>query len=108
MTKKSDELSNSLSGKDTKLEEISKSLSEKEKIIEDQKASLNKTEAELAELKPATPTEYSSDDRLICSSCGAVGKDIKTGEDKSKVLGYIGHSPMYGKINVCKKCGQKF
>jgi len=108
LSKKTEELNNSISEKDSKIDELTKSLSEKEKVIEDQKASLNKVEVELTELKPAAPTEYASEDRLICPSCGAVGKDIKTEEDKSKVLGYIGHSPMYGKINVCKKCGQKF
>ena len=108
LNKKIDELNNSLSEKDSKLDELTKAVSESEKIIEEQKARLTKAEGELTELKPAAPTEFSSEDRLICPSCGAVGKDIKSEEDKSKVLGYIGHSPMYGKINVCKKCGQQF
>lgn len=108
LNKKIGDLNNSLSEKDSKLEELTKAISESEKIIEEQKASLTKAEGELVELKPAAPTEYSSEDRLICPSCGAVGKDIKSEEDKSKILGYIGHSPMYSKINVCKKCGQNF
>jgi hypothetical protein len=73
-----------------------------------QKSQLEKAETELSALKPLEPSAYTSDDRLICPSCGAVGKDIKSEEDKSKVLGYIGHSPMYGKRNVCKKCGEQF
>ena len=108
LTKKTEELNNSISEKDAKIEELTKALIEKDKVIEDQKANISKAEAELTELKPVAPTEYSSEDRLICPSCGAVGKDIKSEEDKSKVLGYIGHSPMYGKVNVCKKCGMKF
>ena len=108
MSKKTEELNNFISEKDSKIDEFTNLLSEKEKVIEEQEASLNKVEVELTELKPAAPTEYASDDRLICPSCGAVGKDIKAEEDKSKVLSYIGHSPMYSKINVCKKCGQKF
>ncbi|MFW9895217.1 MAG: hypothetical protein ACFFDB_14345 [Promethearchaeota archaeon] len=59
-------------------------------------------------MKPVEPSTYKSEDRLMCPNCGAVGKDIKTEEDKSRVLGYIGHSPMYGKRNVCKKCGEQF
>ena len=62
----------------------------------------------MSTLKPTTPTEYISEERLICPSCGARGRDLKVEEDKSKVLGYVGHSPLYSKINVCKKCGYKF
>ena len=36
------------------------------------------------------------------------GHDIKTMEDKTKVLSYVGHIPMYAKKNVCKKCGYEF
>ena len=89
-------------------EEITKSLEEKEKIIGDHKTHLEKVETELSALKPVEPTAYTSEDRLMCPNCGAVGKDIKSEEDKSKILGYIGHKPMLGKINVCKKCGEQF
>jgi len=40
--------------------------------------------------------------------CGSVGGDIKTVEDKTKVLSYVGHIPMYAKKHVCKKCGYEF
>jgi len=108
LTSKNEEVTKSLSEKESKLGELSKSLEEKEKVMGEQKAHLEKVETELSALKPAEPTSYTSEDRLMCPSCGAVGKDIKTEEDKSKVLGYIGHKPMHGKINVCKKCGEKF
>lgn len=108
LTSKNEEVSKSLSEKESKLGELSKSLEEKEKVMGEQKAHLEKVETELSALKPAEPTAYTSEERLMCPSCGAVGKDIKTEEDKSKVLGYIGHKPMHGKITVCKKCGEKF
>ncbi|MFW9825103.1 MAG: hypothetical protein ACFFE4_19335 [Candidatus Thorarchaeota archaeon] len=108
LTSKNEEISKFLSEKETKLADITNALEEKEKIIEEQKTKLEKAETELTALKPAETSTYTSEDRLICPECGAVGKDIKTEEDKSKVLGYIGHSPMYGKIHACKRCGRQF
>ena len=108
LTSKNEEITKSLSEKESKLDEVSKSLEEKEKVIGEQKAHLEKVEIELSALKPVEPTAYTSEDRLMCPSCGAVGKDIKSEEDKTKILGYIGHKPMLGKKNVCKKCGETF
>ncbi|MFW9827188.1 MAG: hypothetical protein ACFFEY_06355 [Candidatus Thorarchaeota archaeon] len=65
-------------------------------------------EAELSALQPEVPTKYVSEERLVCPNCGARGKDLKVEEDKTKILSYIGHAPMYAKINVCKRCGYKF
>ncbi|MFW9865899.1 MAG: hypothetical protein ACFFEN_07360 [Candidatus Thorarchaeota archaeon] len=104
---KVDELYGILSEKDFKIEELNKILIEKDRFIEEQKITIEKIESKLIELQPKEP-KYKSEERLICPNCGSVGKDIKVEEDKTKVLGYIGHSPMYGKINVCKKCGSKF
>lgn len=105
---KIEELNTALSEKESNLNELKKDLEEKEKELGEQKSKLEKAETELNSMKPVQPTEYTSEERLICPSCGSVGKDIKAEEDKSKVLGYIGHSPMYGKKNVCKKCGYSF
>ncbi|MFX1477653.1 MAG: coiled-coil domain-containing protein [Promethearchaeota archaeon] len=104
---KIDELYSLLSEKDFKIEELNKILVEKDRFIEEQKSTIEKIESKLIELQPKEP-KYKSEERLICPNCGSVGKDIRVEEDKTKVLGYIGHSPMYGKINVCKKCGSKF
>ncbi len=101
LTKKNEELENSHTEQETKFKELNVIVSEKDSLIESQKT-------ELSAYNPATPTDYTSEERLICSSCGATGKNIKQEEDKTKVLGYVGHNPMYGKINVCKKCGKKF
>ena len=108
LTSKNEEITKSLSEKESKLGELSKSLEEKEKVIGEQKAHFEKVETELSALKPVEPTAHTSEDRLMCPSCGAVGKDIKTEEDRSKILGYIGHKPMYSKQNVCKKCSERF
>ncbi|UCC20654.1 MAG: hypothetical protein JSV62_05020 [Promethearchaeota archaeon] len=108
LRQKNEELTDELLKKENKIKELNEILIEKEKIIEEQKSKLDKTETELSSLKPETPTEYTSEERLICPSCGARGKDLRVEEDKSKVLGYVGHSPMYGKKNVCKKCSYEF
>jgi len=102
------ELNEEIIKKENKITELNDILAGKEKIIEEQKDKLKKAETELSTLKPPEPTEYTSEERLICPKCGAKGKDLKVEEDKSKILGYVGHAPMYGKTNVCKKCGKKF
>lgn len=108
LTKNSEELKKSIAENESKVKELTDALAEKEKAFDDQKSRLEKAETELSALKPAEPSEYTSEERLICPKCGARGKDLKVEEDKSKILGYVGHSPMYGKNNVCKKCGTTF
>ena len=53
-------------------------------------------------------TSEESEKRIKCLNCGAVGKDVKIEEDKTKVLSYMGNIPMYAKKHVCKKCGYEF
>ena len=111
LTLKADEMNKLNQEVDDLKQEIAKlneNLKEKEKAFDEQKANLEKAETELSALKPPESTEYTSEERLVCPKCGARGKDLKVEEDKSRVLGYVGHSPMYGKTNVCKKCGEKF
>ncbi|MFX1390327.1 MAG: coiled-coil domain-containing protein [Promethearchaeota archaeon] len=108
LTKINEDFKKKVAESEAKIKELSENLTEKEKAYNEQKDKLEKAETELSALKPISPTEYTSEERLICPMCGARGKDLKVEEDKSKVLGYVGHSPLYGKINVCKKCGYKF
>jgi len=108
LTKTNEELKISGAEAEIKLKELSERLTEKEKAFDEQKSKLEKAETELSTLKPVTPTEYTSEERLVCPKCGARGKDLKVEEDKSKVLGYVGHSPLYSKKHVCKKCGCEF
>ena len=108
LNKNNEELKNSIAEKDSKIKELTDALIEKEKAFNEQESRLEKAETELSTLQPVAPTEYTSEERLVCPSCGSKGKDLKVEEDKSKVLSYVGHSPLYAKVNVCKKCGYKF
>lgn len=92
------------------IEEIRKEILMKEKLIEEQSTIIKEIEAELNDLKPPEILKdtTTNGDRLICAKCGAAGKDIKTVEDKSKPLSYMGNIPMYAKYKVCKKCGNQF
>jgi chromosome segregation ATPase len=104
------ELNNTLLQRDNQVQELSNALSEKEKNLESASAHLQEVESELEELKPPEigAGGFASDERITCPMCGAVGTDIKTVEDKHKVLSYVGHIPMYAKKHVCKKCGYEF
>ena len=108
--KKNEELTNLNSQKEKKIQELQETLSEKDKIIEDQNTHLEQIKAELNNLKPpeVITVDVGERERVSCPTCGAVGKDIKIEEDKSKVLSYIGNAPMYAKKHVCKKCGFEF
>ncbi|MFW9880585.1 MAG: hypothetical protein ACFFG0_46545, partial [Candidatus Thorarchaeota archaeon] len=78
--------------------------------LESTTAHLHEVETELEELKPPEIGKggFASDERITCPMCGAVGSNIKVTEDKTKVLSYVGHIPMYAKKHVCKKCGYEF
>ena len=104
------ELNNTLLQRDTQIQELNDALTEQEQTIESTTAHLKEVESELDELKPPEigAGGFTSDERITCPMCGAVGQDIKTVEDKSKVLSYVGHIPMYAKKHVCKKCGYEF
>ncbi len=108
LTKNNEALNNSIAEKESKIKELTDTIAEKENALNEQNSRLEKVETELSALQPTAPVDYSTEERLVCPSCGARGKDLKVEEDKSKILSYIGHSPMYSKTNVCKKCGYKF
>ena len=52
--------------------------------------------------------EIKSGERRACPECGAVGIDIKTFEDRDKVLDYLDHKPIYARKYTCRKCGCEF
>ena len=107
---KNEELANLDSQKEKKIQELQETLSGKDKIIEDQNTHLEQIKAELNNLNPpeVITVDVGERERVSCPTCGAVGKDIKIEEDKSKVLSYIGNTPMYAKKHVCRKCGYEF
>ncbi|TFG08869.1 MAG: hypothetical protein EU539_00985 [Promethearchaeota archaeon] len=100
-------LVNFFSQRDAELKEQKEEVVKKEEIIKNQAEQIATLQAELDELKPPEISNITKE-RLICPKCGAVGKDIKNVEDKSKPLSYVGNMPMYAKIHVCKKCGNEF
>ncbi|NVM18412.1 MAG: hypothetical protein HWN80_11910 [Candidatus Lokiarchaeota archaeon] len=104
------ELNNLLLQKDTKAQELTEQLGNKEKLINAQTAHLEEVESELGELKPPElgTGGFASEERTTCPMCGSTGNAIKQIEDKTKVLSYVGHIPMYAKKHVCKKCGYEF
>ena len=104
------ELNNILLQKDTKVQELTEMIGDKEKLINAQTAHLEEVESELGELKPPElgTGGFASDERTTCPMCGSTGNAIKQIEDKTKVLSYVGHIPMYAKKHVCKKCGYEF
>ena len=121
ISSKDEEISKLKTDLNNKIENLNESLSQKEadfsseiqlkeKTIEEQKAQIEKLESELNELKvpESLASDLASGGRLKCAQCGALGKNIKVVEDKTKPLSYMGNIPMYAKINVCKKCGYEF
>jgi chromosome segregation ATPase len=69
---------------------------------------LQELEAKVKELEPSLPStgSYGMETRIICPMCSSV--EIKHVEDKTRVLSYIGHMPMYAKKNQCRKCGYEW
>ncbi|MBD3341228.1 MAG: hypothetical protein GF353_19130 [Candidatus Lokiarchaeota archaeon] len=100
------DLNQKISDNEIIMQEIKDETLKGRELIELQKEQIDSLKFELSEFKPSEMEEISKD-RLVCPKCGVVGKDIKTIEDKSKALTYIGNMPMYAKIRVCKKCGHE-
>ncbi|MFX1444710.1 MAG: hypothetical protein ACFFHV_14955 [Promethearchaeota archaeon] len=101
---------NIISQHETRILEMTEEIKNKEIIIEEQTTLYEALQIELKEYKGPQVIEDETPvgDRLKCSKCGSVGKDIKVVEDKSKALSYVGNIPMYAKYHVCKRCGFQF
>jgi ribosomal protein S27AE len=97
-----------ISQQETKILEMSEDIKNKTIIIEEQTTLFEALEMELKESKGSETISSETSDRLKCSKCGSVGKDIKIVEDKTKILSYVGNMPMYAKVHICKKCGNSF
>ncbi len=83
-------------------------LAEKENALQEKTLAAEEFEAKVKELEPPIPdvSSYELDARIICPMCNGV--DIKDIEDKTKVLSYVGHMPMYARKHQCKKCGYEW
>ncbi|MHA1612090.1 MAG: hypothetical protein ACTSYU_08580, partial [Promethearchaeota archaeon] len=84
-----------------KIEELEKSLVLKDEQIVEYETKMGG----FSEPEPEVP-KYSMDTRIICPMCN--GKDISDFEDKTKVLSYVGHVPLYSKGKRCRKCGYEW
>ncbi|MHA1916229.1 MAG: hypothetical protein ACW986_19525 [Promethearchaeota archaeon] len=93
--------------RDTKIRELRKEIEEKDILIQTQSSDLKEANEQLEILKPPDLDKmgFPSEERITCPICGAVGKDIRSVEDRKKVLYHAGLKTMYSKKNICLKCG---
>ncbi|HMF32407.1 MAG TPA: hypothetical protein VKK79_13380, partial [Candidatus Lokiarchaeia archaeon] len=76
--------------------------------LTDKDAQIEEKDAKIKELEPPAPSaaDFGLEQRIVCPMCQ--GHEIKSVEDKTRVLSYVGHVPLYAKKNVCKRCGYEF
>jgi hypothetical protein len=60
----------------------------------------------LARKPKETEAKESTGTRIVCPKCGSI--HVHSGEDKGKVMTYIGGIPVYKKLWTCKDCGNQW
>ena len=110
LNKEIDDLKNKISIVEKENAKLTSQLVELNNLLLQKDSEIEELKAKLFELQPPDilTGEVTAEARVKCVNCGAVGKDIKVVEDKTKVLSYMGNIPMYAKKHVCKKCGYEF
>ncbi len=105
-----DDLKNKMSIVEEEDASLTSPLAELNNLLLQKDSEIEELKAKLFMLKRSEilTGDVTTEVRVKCVNCGAVGKDIKVVEDKSKVLSYMGNIPMYAKKHVCKKCGYEF
>ncbi len=119
--KQIDDLNAELTAKNSTLENLKERLDQLEPQLAESKVKVNELQARVSEkdlsmeelegkLKdfesPIPDMADIGEERVTCPMCGAV--DVRQVEDKTKVLSYVGHIPIYAKKNQCRKCGYEF
>ena len=108
------ELEDILSQKELEIQKLKELVGEKDQIITQQAAqktqikSVPKPDQKLVLTPQEALVEVKSGERKICPECGAVGHDIKTLENRDKILDYLDHKPIYARKYICIKCGHEF
>ena len=108
------ELEDILSQKENEIQKLKELLIEKDKIISQQTVQVSQTprvpkpEQKLVLEPQESLVEITSGESIVCPECGAVGVDIKTTENRDKILEYLDHKPIYAKKYICRKCGHEF
>ncbi len=101
LNEKVNDLNSIVSEKEALLQDVNNLLLEKDTHIKQLEIELNPSEISVEE-------DTTSKERTVCPKCGAVGANIKTVEDKTKVFSYVGGRPMYAHKKICKKCATEF
>lgn len=101
LNEKINDLNSTVSEKEALLQDLNNLILEKDTHIKQLEIELNPPEISVEE-------DTTSKERTVCPICGAVGSNIKTVEDKTKVLSYVGGRPMYAHKKICKKCSTEF
>jgi chromosome segregation ATPase len=119
--KQIDDLNAELTGKNSTLDNLKARLDQIEPQLGEARAKVNELQARVSEkdlsmeelegkLKdfesPVPEISDIGDERIVCPMCGDV--HTRQVEDKTKVLSYVGHIPIYAKKNQCRKCGYEF
>lgn len=103
------ELEDLLSQKDREIQQLKETNMVKDIIPKQQAVQKEQIKKEIREPQPQeTIVEIISGERIICPDCGAKGIDIKTLENRDKILDYLDHKPIYAKKFICRKCGREF
>jgi len=112
------QLKNLSEQKESEFKNLESALIEKNKLVKAQSLHIEEIEKELEELKaPEVEKElenskhleleksyYPYENRIICPKCESRGKNVRTVNDRKKVLSWYDNKPMYAKKYVCIKC----
>jgi len=79
-------------------------IEEIEKELEELKAPEVEKELENSKHLELEKSYYPYENRIICPKCESRGKNVRTVNDRKKVLSWYDNKPMYAKKYVCIKC----